>query len=528
MEERIKRFELVSDMYQFLHDLPDGVGRREMAFRWLLNYARIADEKLMLTVVDAVTGTIKPVTQVGASPSAREAFRGTFVAHIEAARQTQAPVIVSRIQDSDNALLREWARLENIRTLWTFPLIVRGTVTGTLSVGYADERALTDFAAQYWRRVSESLALFVAIDDRGKQYRLHQGRLEATLGLTGSGVLGLWPTGDIAFHNERFLELFHLDPDQVVGHYTKLLAHLRNQLVDPDAVERTMDEVSRLALEPVEVVAELKGLVPRFIRMRMRPMGGQAGRMQGWLAIFDDYTDERDTTTRHQAFLSLVAHEFRTPLTVISGVVEWLLSEGIADPAVAEQLQVISRESTRLTRLIREVWMNAHVDEPTWQGRETKVSLLDLIRAEFNQRQLMAPDRHMVYDGPEQVEIVANPEVVNAIVAVLVSNALRFSPSHSAIDVAIREDADMVELQVADRGPGVAEEVVEDLFVRMPDPRRRSAVGGIGIGLWLSHQFLKKMGGRIEYQPRDGGGAVFTVWFPRQSLKTRVRRLSPE
>ncbi len=527
MEERTKRFELLSDMYRFLHDLPEGLDRRDAGFRWFLNYARTEDEKLMLTVVDPVTGAVQPVTEIGVSGAARKAFRGTFVAHIDAARQTQAPVVWGRIQESDNALLREWGRMENIRTLWTFPLIAQGTVNGMLSIGYPDERDLTDVAAQYWRRVSESLALFVAMGHRGDQQRLHQGQLEATLRLTGSGVLGFGPTGDIAFHNERFLEIFHLEPQQVAGHYTNVLAHLRDQLADPDSVERTMDEVSRIARDPVEVIAELKGLVPRFIRMRMRPMG-LADRMQGWLAIFDDYTDQRDTTTRHQAFLSLVAHEFRTPLTVISGVVEWLLSEGIADPAVSEQLQVVARESTRLTRLIREVWMNAHVDDPTWQGRETRISLLDMIRAEFNQRQLTAPDRHMIYHGPEHVEIVANQEVVNAIVAVLISNAVRFSPPNSAVDIAIREQEEMVRLRVADRGPGVAEDVLGDLFVRVPDPRRRSAVGGIGIGLWLSQQFLKKMGGRIDYEPRDGGGAVFTVWFPRQSPKTRVRRWSPE
>ncbi len=514
MEERIKRFELTSELYRYLMDLPQSADGVRQTFQWLLEYSRVCGEKLLLAILESDHGTFQPLAEVGCDPLLRERFRGGIFPHIEVVRETRQPVMFNDLIHDGNESFREWACAEQIQTFWVFPIIVRGTVTGTLAVAYSDKRVWTPFEAQYWTRVTDTLALFLAEAQQESQRALQTEQFEATLTMTGAGVLGFWSSGEVAFHNQRFLDMFHLQSDQVTGHFSALLRRIGPQLEDPAGVMRAVDQlVNETTPNTFEVVARLKGVIPREIRMRTRPLVAN-GQVNGWLALFDDYTRERAVETQQQAFLSLVAHEFRTPISVIAGVSEYLLEEGIEDSFVQEQVQIISRESTRLMRLIREVWLSVRLDDPLWRIDSTEICVPEIVRSEGALRLLAAPHRTIHYHGAEHAHIQGNREIVTTIISTLLSNAIRFSPVDTPIEAEVAENGNMVRLTVMDRGPGVDEHVEKELFLRMPDPRRRSSSGGIGIGLWLSHQLLSRIGGRIAYDLRPGGGSLFTVWFP--------------
>ncbi len=527
MEERTKRFELLSDLYHFLLDLPPGSRGPELALDWVLKYARVGQEKIFLAGLDR--GTFVPLAQVGGSLENRERFRGTVIHHIDIVRQTREPVLYRDLLEDGDASLQEWAVEEDIRAFWVFPVMARDRVLGTLGIAYSDLRELSELERQYWTRVTETLAMLMSLAQRRYEHEVEQEQFSVAMELSQAGVVGFWTNGEVAFHNQRFLDLFHLPSEEVRGHYRQLLRRLREQMVDPDTVDREISEVLRnpSTYQTFELVADLKGVLTRKIRTRLKPLVAD-GMVDGWIAFFEDCTQEYAVKTQQEAFLSLVAHEFRTPITVIAGVVEWLLTETTADPIIKEQIRIVSRESTRLMRLIRELWLSVHLDDPAWQMDPVEVCVAEVVREESTLRQTALAWKQITYTGPEHTHAWANREIVTTIVSVLLSNAVRFSDVDSPVEVSVEDQKDFVRVEVRDRGPGVDEAVAGDLFVRVPDPRNRSAVGGIGIGLWLSRQLLDRMGGDIEYHPRDGGGSVFTVRFPRRPRSAHVGSPQPE
>jgi len=115
------------------------------------------------------------------------------------------------------------------------------------------------------------------------------------------------------------------------------------------------------------------------------------------------------------------------------------------------------------------------------------------------------------------VEITGDARLLRRLVRNLLQNAQRYGEG-GPIDVAVRSVGDRVELTVADRGPGVAEDERPRIFE--PFYRARGvaeSAGGVGLGLALVQRIAHRHGGDAECLPREGGGSVFRVTLPRSS-----------
>jgi signal transduction histidine kinase len=98
----------------------------------------------------------------------------------------------------------------------------------------------------------------------------------------------------------------------------------------------------------------------------------------------------------------------------------------------------------------------------------------------------------------------------------LISNACKFSPAGDEVEVRLQRRGDAVALSVSDRGPGVPIELRPRLFERFAqldssDSRRRA---GTGLGLNICRGIIERLGGRIGYRPREGGGSIFEFTLP--------------
>jgi signal transduction histidine kinase len=98
----------------------------------------------------------------------------------------------------------------------------------------------------------------------------------------------------------------------------------------------------------------------------------------------------------------------------------------------------------------------------------------------------------------------------------LLDNAIKFSPEGKSVEVVLKRhdessSAQGLQLEILDRGAGIAKEQQQRLFQRFSSGK---AGGGIGLGLYLAKQITETHGGRIRYEAREGGGSRFVVWLP--------------
>jgi len=221
---------------------------------------------------------------------------------------------------------------------------------------------------------------------------------------------------------------------------------------------------------------------------------------------------------RQRRFLADVAHELRTPVTVIDGFAA-ALDDGIANtPAErAEAAAFIRQEAARLRDLI------ADLRELTWLdlGPETaseRIDLAAIARASLTRLAPAAADAGVRLSAPaEPCEALGDAEHVGTILANLLANAIRHTPSGGRVDVSAGRDGDRAWLRVADTGRGIAPEHLPHVFDRLyrADPsRRRDDGGGSGLGLAIVHRLAELMGGSMEVESVLGEGAAFTLRLP--------------
>ncbi|MCK7621653.1 HAMP domain-containing histidine kinase [Streptomyces sp. RS10V-4] len=224
----------------------------------------------------------------------------------------------------------------------------------------------------------------------------------------------------------------------------------------------------------------------------------------------------REQEARARRFVSDVSHELRTPLaamTVVSTVLDEEADQLPPDSSLAAR--TVSAEIAQLTRLVHDLIEISRFDARTVSLDVMETDLAELIRTTLTRRGWTSRVRTDFGGG---ARAVVDRRRIDIVVANLVGNALQ----HGAppVTVVLRATADTITIEVTDRGPGLPPEVlphVFDRFYKADTARRRSEGSGLGTAIALENAQLH--GGTIEAANRAGGGAVFTLRFPRSRPK---------
>ncbi|HWF90861.1 MAG TPA: response regulator [Terriglobales bacterium] len=221
-------------------------------------------------------------------------------------------------------------------------------------------------------------------------------------------------------------------------------------------------------------------------------------------------------------FFSNVSHEFRTPLTLMLGPLEDLLSETAEiAPQYHDQLDIAHRNSLRLLKLVNTLLDFSRIEAGRFQAsyKPTDLSELTSELASVFRAVIERAGLRLIINCPKLDETVyVDRELWEKIVFNLLSNAFKFTFS-GEIEISTRKTGASVELVVRDTGTGIPAEDLPHLFERFY--RVKNAQGrtfeGSGIGLALVQELAKQHGGSVRVESSIGSGSVFTVSIPRGS-----------
>jgi signal transduction histidine kinase len=223
---------------------------------------------------------------------------------------------------------------------------------------------------------------------------------------------------------------------------------------------------------------------------------------------------------RQEAVLHAVSHDLREPLAVISGQAELLQRRG-SDPALtASSSAAILRSARRMRRMVDDILDSARSSHGSLRLELQEVELTEwLPRALGELREALDVSRVELALPPGPVRPVrVDPARFERVLANLLSNALKYSPSEAKVRLAVDPGRDgWVTLAVIDRGEGLSREDQRQLF--RPFQRGSAAVNrsGVGLGLVSAVALVKAHGGRLRVASRAGEGAAFMVDLPPSS-----------
>jgi signal transduction histidine kinase/ActR/RegA family two-component response regulator len=222
-------------------------------------------------------------------------------------------------------------------------------------------------------------------------------------------------------------------------------------------------------------------------------------------------------TQAKDTFLAMLGHELRNPLAPIVTSLELLRRRGLAG---TPEHEVISRQLRHVVRLVDDLLDVARISRGQMSLRREPLALSSVIsRAVESTTPLLEQRRHTLeLDVPASgLWVLGDADRLTQVVANLLTNAAKYTPSGGRIQVRAREHDGGITLVVADNGPGLPADLLPQLFEPFVQGTRTldRSRGGLGIGLALVRSLVEAHGGRVEpHSEGPGRGSTFTVWLP--------------
>jgi PAS domain S-box-containing protein len=299
-----------------------------------------------------------------------------------------------------------------------------------------------------------------------------------------------------------------------------------------DALGRSPQEVLQRELasgddSPVgdRLVSITRGREEVWLSLTEAVMRDPTGAVAGRIFAFRDISADRLVEQVKSDFVSTVSHELRTPLTSIYGFAETLLRQDVnfGEEERKTFLAYIASESQRLTSIVDTLLNVARLDTGDLNVNLADTDVRDVVGQVLETVPESARNGHrVVVDLPaEPLPARADPEKLRQVFAILLDNALRYSPDGGTVTVGAERKHDIVEVSVADEGIGIPQADREQIFrkfYRGADAQERVGSDGTGLGLFIARGLVTAMGGRIWVTSNEGEGSRFTFELPAALL----------
>jgi PAS domain S-box-containing protein len=238
----------------------------------------------------------------------------------------------------------------------------------------------------------------------------------------------------------------------------------------------------------------------------------------GVVYAFRDLTSERRLEEEKTDLVATISHELRTPMAAVYGAAETLLRRDDLEPEQRrELLAMIAAQATRLTAIVESVLLASRLDRDVVAVEREPVDVAELARATVEAlRPQLPPSLELELEvGAEEVRAAGDADRIQQVLVNLLDNAVKYGEG-SPVTVRVRPANGVVCLSVQDSGPGLApieQARIFDKFYRAGPQLTRA--GGTGLGLYISRELVRRMGGRLDVRSEAGAGATFVLELPR-------------
>lgn len=240
-----------------------------------------------------------------------------------------------------------------------------------------------------------------------------------------------------------------------------------------------------------------------------------------FVAVIRDISERKRVEEMKSEFVATVSHELRTPLTSISGSLGLVCGGAAGEmPHRAKRLiEIAHTNSKRLVRLINDILDVEKIEsgKATLDIQPTPlIPLLDQVIDATNAFAEGYGVQLALVGDPGEMTVLADHDRLAQVVTNLLSNAAKFSPAGSKVEVSVERLGQRCRITVADRGSGIPEAFRARIFSRFAqaDSSDSRQKGGTGLGLSIVRELATRMGGSVGFEDREGGGTCFHVDLP--------------
>jgi len=352
-----------------------------------------------------------------------------------------------------------------------------------------------------------------------KMMELAFKRYDAIIRHSDDAIISKNLNGDITGWNEGAEKMFGYTAIEAVGKPMLGLYPPDQEIVEQNIVRKLLNGEKTQHFETVRL---RKNGTPFDISVTISPIINDEGEITGVSSIARDITENKRLERMKSEFISTVSHELRTPLTSIRGALDLVLGKSAAQlpDKTRKMLEMAARNSERLTLLINDILDLEKIESERIDFQFQHIDLIALARRALEDNEGYA-HRHQVgltlaACGLDTALIRGDERRMLQVFANLMSNAIKFSPRQSPVEISIAHHAEGYRVTVADQGPGIPKDFQDRIFQRFAqaDSSDSREKGGTGLGLSITKAIIERHNGTIGYVSEPGEGTRFYFDLP--------------
>jgi signal transduction histidine kinase len=291
-------------------------------------------------------------------------------------------------------------------------------------------------------------------------------------------------------------------------------ADFLRDFVNTEEDDSALEELARQNRDLVQVLGELEEKREQLERVNTKLEESNRELNQANAQL-------RELSAMKEEFLALTTHDLRSPLTVISGVINFFTSGRLGDmtPEQKNMVSMMERNTQNLIELVNDLLDASKLESGTMRLDMATIELRGLVDELRQQMQPLAAEKEIALEAsvPEELPpLRADRAKLRRVLVNLISNALKFTPRGGRVSVSAAPEGSLVRVSVEDTGVGIPEDDVRDIFDKYAQARSRATRSekGTGLGLYITRQLVELPGGHIEVHSEVGQGSTFSFTIP--------------
>jgi PAS domain S-box-containing protein len=319
------------------------------------------------------------------------------------------------------------------------------------------------------------------------------------------------PDGGVNFYNKRWFEYTGLNFEQSKAWGWKTVIH-------PEDLQYNLDQLGLILGKGVggefEIREKSKSGEYRWHLVRMQPIHREDGSIRLWAGTATDIQELKLLQQQKDDFISIASHELKTPVTTLKASLQFMQMQksNLTTDKLDNMIDRANKSVNRVTSLIEGLLNVSKFSQGQFTLRKSTFDLVKVIRdcsAEMN-----IPKGFTINVSAEgELPITADAGRIEQVLTNLVGNAIKYAEESKVIDIVIENKQKEAKVSVIDYGPGIQQSKISSLFNRYYQVQNNgnNSNSGLGIGLYICSEIIKKHNGEIGVDSELGKGSTF--WF---------------
>jgi PAS domain S-box-containing protein len=343
--------------------------------------------------------------------------------------------------------------------------------------------------------------------------------------ITTASPAALWMTGtntELTYINQVWIDWTNTPLEEQLGFgWTKFVAD-----EDKQRIKKTFDLDFELR-RPHECqyrLIDANGR-ERWIICSGNPQYKVDGTFTGYIGTSVDITELKQLQQQKDEFLGIASHELKTPVTSIKAYAQVLESmfRDSGDDRKADMVKKMDAQVNRLTNLIGDLLDVTKIQTGKLQFNDSEFDFNSLVKELTEDLQRTTKKHHIVQEFAETGSVFADKERIGQVITNLITNAIKYSPNADKIVVFTRREQNEIRLCVQDFGIGIPKDKKDKVFEQFyrVSGDKQHTFPGLGLGLYISSEIIKREGGKIWVNSIEGEGSTFCFSLPINLNQTK-------